>query len=71
MNSNNHYYFKGLLLFALFEILYVLTYFTSQSITGSAGIINLLELASFFLGLMCLMFYFLLGLNEFGKKEKG
>lgn len=33
MDSNNHYFFKGFVLFALFGILYELSYFINSSTT--------------------------------------
>lgn len=64
MSSKNHYFFKGLLLFALFEILYEFSYFLGA---GSNDVISLLEFMSEILGFICLIGYFLLGLIEIGK----
>ena len=69
MSSEKHYFFKGLLLFTLFEILFVLSYFTIASININGGVMILLEWLSFLLGVFCLMVYFALGLDDLGKNR--
>ena len=70
MNSEKNYFFKGLVVFALFSMLYELSFYVRYSITGtSVDLSTILEMVSFFAGLIFTALYFILGLYELGNRR--
>ena len=67
MSSEKNYLFKGLVVFALFIMLYEISFYVRYSVTGtSVDLSTILEMVSLFAGLIFTALYFILGLYELG-----
>ena len=70
MNSEKNYFFKGLVVFTLFSMLYELSFYVRYTVEGtSVDLSIILEMVSFFAGLIFTAIYFILGLNEIGNQS--